>query len=343
MRPALALLVIAAWLCAAPARTQTLVPEGRLSANGDFAGKKGKAATDVSGLACMPGPSGARRCLLINDEGSFAQFAQIAENRITPGATLPILGEAASPAALGRPPGALCGAPGAFAELDGEAVAYADGAFYVAGSHGCSRRKGEFRLSSFHLARVRVDGAGAPATGVELSYRLGDMLRRAGPAAPYFGKRLMEENGLNIEGIAVVGDRLWAGLRAPSLDGRAFLVGASLSALFAPGTEPATAAPVVVACPVGRGRGIRDLAALSDGRLLMLVGPAQEQDLPYELLLLDPARPDAATSLGTLRGVRDGKAETVTLLSEAPGRIEILIGYDGRRNGDFERYRLRTP
>ena len=32
---------------------------------------------------------------------------------------------------------------------------------------------------------------------------------------------------------------LWLGLRAPSLDGRAFLVGGSTAELFKPGSEPA--------------------------------------------------------------------------------------------------------
>jgi hypothetical protein len=249
--PSLRALAAALWLAAVPAVAETLVPVGRLNADGDFAGKKGRTAEDVSGLACMPGPSGARRCLLINDEGGFAQFALIAENRITPGATLPIIGEAPAAATLGRPPGPLCKAPGAFAELDGEAVAYADGAFYVAGSHGCSRKKGEFRLSSFHLARIRVDAAGSPSGGVELSYRLSDMLKLAGAAAPYFGRSLMQEDGLNIEGIAVTGETLWAGLRAPSLGGRAFILAASLSALFAPGHEPAGVPPRLIAVPVG--------------------------------------------------------------------------------------------
>lgn len=336
-------LIAAAWLAASPALSETLVPLGRLTADGDFAGKAGETARDVSGLACMPNQGGARRCLLIDDEGGFAQFAQIAGNRITPGAPLPILGEAAAMETLGSPPAPTCARQGAFAELDGEAVAYADRAFYVAGSHGCSRKKGEFRLSAFHLARIRVDAAGAPSGGVELTYRLSDILRQAADVAPYFGRSPMQENGLNIEGIAVVGDTLWAGLRAPSLNGRAFIVGASLAAVFAPGHERATTAPVLLRVPVGGERGIRDLAALADGRLLALVGPAQEQDLPYELLLLDPARPEAATSLGTLRDLRDGKAEALTVLAEMPGQIEILIGYDGRKNGHFERYRLRTP
>jgi hypothetical protein len=343
MRQAFLAALAALWLAAAPAATETLVPEGRLKADGDFAGKKGRTAEDVSGLACMPGPSGARRCLLIDDEGGFAQFALIAENRITPGPTLPLIGEAPSAATLGSPPGRLCREAGDFAELDGEAVAYADGAFYVAGSHGCSRKKGEFRLSSFHLARIRVDAAGRPAGGIALTYRLSDVLRQAGPAAPYLGKALLQENGLTIEGIAVTGDTLWAGLRAPSLGGRAFVLGASLAALFAPGHEPARAAPKLLAVPVGGERGIRDLAALADGRLLALVGPAQEQDLPYELFLVDPARPQAATALGTLREMRDGKAEVLTVLGQAQGRLDILIGYDGRKNGHFERYRLRLP
>lgn len=333
-------LFAAAWLVASPVLAETLVPQARLTSSGDFIGRNGKVAADVSGLACMPGPSGARRCLLINDEGSFAQFAHLAENRVTPGATLPILGEAASPTTLGRAPSGLCRKAGAFAELDGEAVSYADGAFYVAGSHGCSRRKGQFRLSAFHLARLRVDTEGVPSGGVELTYRLSDLLRQAGPAAAFFGKALADENGLNLEGIAVVGDTLWAGLRAPSLQRRAFLVGGSLVDLFAAGHEPAKTTPQVVAIEIGEDRGIRDLAALADGSLLALIGPAQEQDLPYEIVLVDPRQPEAPRHLGSLRPVRNGKAESLTVLSETDGRLEVLIGYDGRRNGSFELYRL---
>ena len=183
MRSRTLLIVLAATLLGSSLTgAATLAPEQRIRATSDFSGKKpGKAATDISGLACMPLANGTQRCLLINDEGAFAQFAQIAENRITPGATLPIIGLAPSSETLGSPPAAICKAVGAFAELDGEAVAYADGAFYVAGSHGCSRKKGEFRLSAFHLARIKVDASGSPSGQVELTYRLSDMLRQAWP------------------------------------------------------------------------------------------------------------------------------------------------------------------
>lgn len=337
-------LVTAALLVTSLAQAATLSPEQRFRTNGDFTGKKpGKVAHDVSGLACMPLASGAQRCLLINDESAFAQFAEIAENRITPGAALPLIGTEASPAVLGTAPQNICKTAGRFAELDGEAVAYADGAFYVAGSHGCSRKRGEFRLSAFHLARIRVDAAGAPAGQVELTYRLSDALRRAGEAGAFFGRNLMDDNGLNVEGIAAVGDTLWIGLRAPSLGGRVFLVGASLKALFAPGHAPTTEPPRVIALPAGPDRGIRDLAPLPGDRLLALLGPAQEQERPYSLLLVDLAHPDAAADLGELPGRRNAKAESLTVLAQESGKLDVLIGYDGPRNGHFESYRLKLP
>ncbi len=334
-------LLAANLLGASFAQATTLTPEQRFRTLGDFSARKaGKPARDVSGLACMPAANGTQRCLLINDEGSFAQFARIAENRITPDATLPIIGTEAAPDTLGQPPQGICKMPGRFAELDGEAVAYADGAFYVAGSHGCSRRKGEFRLSAFHLARIRVDAEGTATGKVELTYRLSDMLRAAGPAAAFFGRSLRDGNGLNIEGIAVTGDTLWAGLRAPSLGNRGFLVGASLNALFAPGHAPAKEAPRVFELPAGSNRGIRDLAPLPDGRLLALIGPAQEQSLAYSLMLVDPARPDAAMTFGDLPGRGGDKAESLTILAQDAKGLTVLIGYDGPKNGSFESYRL---
>jgi hypothetical protein len=165
------------------------------------------------------------------------------------------------------------------------------------------------------------------------------MLRTAGPAGAYFGRSLMDDNGMNVEGIAVVGDTLWAGLRAPSLGNRGFLVGASLKALFAPGHAPAAEAPRVFTLPTGGNRGIRDLAPLPDGRLLALLGPAQEQALPYALLLIDTAKPDTATPLGDLPE-RGDKAESLTVLLQDGKGLAVLIGYDGPKNGHFESYRL---
>lgn len=219
-------------------------------------------------------------------------------------------------------------------------MAYADRTFYVVGSHGCSRHGGEYRPSSFLLARISPGNgeAGAP----ELTWRVADLLGAAGEVAPFVGKALDEtSNGLNIEGLAVVGDRLWLGLRAPALGGRAFLVGGSVAELFKPGGEPATSKPQLLAFPAGTQRGVRDLAPLADGRLLVLVGPAQEQDKPYAILLLDPADPTAFRELGELRERKNAKAEALSVLAESREELRVLVGYDGVKNGEFEEYRLK--
>ncbi|TCR70193.1 DUF3616 domain-containing protein [Bosea sp. BK604] len=328
-------------LSACPSSAKPLQPERKIQASADFTGKTpSKPAKDVSGLACLPRNDGERRCLLANDENIVAQFATLKGKRIKPGKTVALIGDKPSAATLGATPSVACPKPGSFGEFDSEGVAYAAPYFYVVGSHGCSRNTGEFRLSSFHLARIKVDAAGKPEGPAELTYRLGDALRQAGAAGAFFGKDLMSADGLNIEGVAVVGDRLWAGLRAPAPGGRAVLVGTSVSALFAPGHGSLGAEPEIVAFDAGKDRGIRDLAALADGRLIALVGARQEEDVPYALILVDPRQPDAARELGELRQKRNAKAEVVTLLAETRDGVILLVGYDGKKNGDFEEYRL---
>ncbi|MFC5396834.1 DUF3616 domain-containing protein [Bosea vestrisii] len=321
------------------ANAEPLKPERKIEATSDFAGKKRKAATDISGIACRPPAGGEYRCLLVNDESKAAQFAMVSQGAIKPERPLPLIGDIA-PGARGRQPAIGCPQQGGFGEFDGEGVAYSGRHFYVVGSHGCSRRGGEYRPSSFLLARIPLDNgqAGTP----ELSWRVADLLAAAGEVAPFLGKRLdTETNGLNIEGLAVIGDRLWLGLRAPSLDGRAFLVGGDIAELFKPGSEPAASRPQLLAFPAGAQRGVRDLAPLADGRLLVLVGPAQEQDAPYAILLLDPADPTAVRELGELRERKNAKAEALTVLAEERDDLRVLVGYDGVKNGEFEEYRLK--
>ena len=113
------------------------------------------------GIACMPPPgTGELLCLVVNDESTSVQFATLQGDHITPGLVVDLIGEAPSEATLGTQPAVSCPERGDFGEFDGEGVAFAAPYFYVVGSHGCSRKQGEFRLSSFHLARLRVNEAG---------------------------------------------------------------------------------------------------------------------------------------------------------------------------------------
>lgn len=313
-------------------------------------------AVDISGFACTAVP--ARHCLAVNDENQTAQFARIEDGRIAPGDEIPLI-DKPSPSTLGTAPSVACPkGEKKFKEFDGEAVAYAAPYFYVVGSHGCGRKHDVFRLSSFILARVRVNAEGQPVDAhgnilsaadagraVETTYRLADVLPRAGEAGAAFGKSLNGANGLNIEGLAVIEDRLLVGLRAPSLNGNAFIVEASIADLFAPGHGRSQSAPKVLPIDLGADTGIRDIAR-HGSELLVLSGPAQNQSGPYTLSLFEPkegakARPIGAVEIPDV--VIDGerpKAEGLTILDVQGKTLRVLIMFDLLPNGGPREYRV---
>ena len=238
-----------------------------------------------------------------------------------------------------------------FKEFDGEGVAFAsgsaagDGVFYVIGSHGCSRNKDEFRPSSFLLARLPVDSAGRFGK-VELTWRVSEALRRAPPdLSSKFGKSLMEDDGLNIEGVAAIGDRLLFGLRAPSRDEMGYVLSVPVAELFAPGAGEAVGEPVVHELPLGEDAGIRDLATLPDGKLLVLSGPTLDQPtVPYALSVYDPGTNDhrwLARLVDIHSGESRAKAEAVIVLSRDDEALRVLVMFDGIQNGGPQEYRLR--
>jgi hypothetical protein len=328
------------------------IPLKRMTVQGDFAVSEGTTANDISGMACLPEGT-PRKCLLVNDENKNAQFAAIDNDRMVVGDTVPLIGIEPDPRTLGRPPDETCEETASFKDLDGEGVAYAAPHFYVVGSHGCGRNSGKFRLSSFILARVRVDrlgqpvdGAGGPlardnfARAVETTYRVSDLLQRAGKAAKFFGRNLKSANGLNIEGVAVLGDTIWFGLRAPVRKGKtAYLVGGAIDDLFKAGNKRSKAEPEVVAIELD-GLGIRDLAPLPGKRLLVVAGAAHGPEVPFKLFVVDPAK-ETVTPIGPLAAVtqqvdgetKTGKAEGVTVLDMNGDKAQVVVLFDGLVNG----------
>jgi hypothetical protein len=158
--------------------------------------------------------------------------------------------------------------------------------------------------------------------------------------------------GTNIEGVAVLGGRLYVGLRTPVRRELSFIVSAPISDLFAPGFDGLTQG-VVETIPVrlGANSGIRDLAALDDGRLLILSGPTVEQDeVDYKLWLLEKPTPDAAktflTTITTSIKGKDGKrakAETIAVLDQTAGRLKLLVLYDNVDEGEPTQYEIPLP
>jgi hypothetical protein len=341
---AYALPVLLAGANAEAASAITLTP---MKMAGVFVGKKkNKTATDLSGISCLPASGAGRTCLAINDENKNAQFVTIEGDQMAVGQPVTLIGDAPDDEhTLGSPPAKVgCSAgPGEFGELDGEGVAFSAPYFYVVGSHGCARKKNEFRLSSFILSRVRVDGAGQLATkdAVQNTYRVSDVLQNAGEASKTFGKDLKTMAGLNIEGIAADGDRIWFGLRAPfDKDSRAFLVEASAKDLFEPGHDPSKAAPIAP-IPVALDKlGIRDLAVLPDKRLLILAGATEGPEEPFRIFIFNPAD-RSNTELGTLPAVTrtvekkqvSGKAEGITVLDMDADKIRAVVLFDDLPDG----------
>ncbi|SPP92808.1 DUF3616 domain-containing protein [Bradyrhizobium vignae] len=312
-----------------------------MTIDGAFAGKKKKqAAVDLSGLSCLPGgAAGLRTCMAVNDENQSAQRLSLDADRLVVGAVVPILGAKPDPETLGAEPSVACGAgPGEFGELDGEAVSYSAPYFYIVGSHGCSRKADEFRLSSFVFARVKVDGSGAPTASVQTTYRVADALRSGGVAN--FGKSLEGAAGLNIEGMLVKDDRVWLGLRAPlDAKGSAILLELSAQELFREGHE-AGAKIVKPSAVATQGRGIRDLAALPDGRIVVLGGAVNGPEVPFRLFLFNPDS-EATTEIGELPPVKGvvkgkekiGKAEAISVLWADEKEALAVVLFDGLENG----------
>jgi hypothetical protein len=326
------------------AQSALLVPHAQLSVRGMISGKGGAVAEDISGMACIPKSVSETLCLLINDENTSAQFVSLNGSVMQPGAALPIIGRAAPDNAVGTPPSITCGGVKKFADLDGEGVAYENLQFFVVGSHGCSRNSNSLRLSSFILARISMAGTDEKVKSVELTYRLSDVLVGAGQAGDRFGKPLDSAgNGLNIEGIAVSGSKLWVGLRAPVDDGKAYLIGAPIEELFAPGDGKWKGAPDVRILSLGAGRGIRDLASLSAQRLLVLSGPAQNQDIDYRLHLVDLKTSAPPLLIGVLENIPGGKAEVVAVMSESQDTLEFVVMFDSVKNGGGLLYRVKLP
>ena len=91
---------------------------------------------------------------------------------------------------------------------------------------------------------------------------------------------------------------------------------------------------------MGAGRGIRDLARLNDGQLLILSGPAQDARVPFEIHVLDIATEITTLrgTLGELPGSKGAKAEAISVLSQRGKLVNILVMFDGLENGGPREY-----
>ena len=258
----------------------------------DFTSKK--ARKDISGAACGPD-----RCFAVNDETHYIQEFKLTKHRVKPGDRLDLLDEKE--------------------EIDAEAIAFSDGVFFITGSHGLSRKKAKFHPAPFTVFRLEGDE-------IQSSTRLREAIRRT-ESLGEFAEKPLNRNGANIEGLAAQGDRLFFGFRGPSVKHDAFILETPATALFS--DDPLD--PTLHLVALGDRIGIRDMAAVEDG-ILLLTGPVNTLPRRYTVVFWQPET-DTLTTLGKVPPADQGKPEGLLVLRETAESYRMLVFHDGAKNG----------
>jgi hypothetical protein len=302
-----------------PARWTRIEVADHYSFKGNVAADK-----DLSGIACLSD----KHCLIGADEGREVQLVELSRQA----KTLRVL-ETASLARTGE-------------EIDIEAIAAEGGSYYVIGSHGISKKRGERQANRYKVFRLRVDRETGKLAGMEVA-SLWDVLSADAVLGEHFQQPL-QRRGVNIEGLAVRNGRLFVGFRGPSVGGYAFVMEIAADDVFAgKPTSASSAGPqwnhVLHRLQLGEGLGIREIVAAKAGFLIIAGNSGSEpsekyteaenyaEDREFSMFLWDGKDSDVH-KIGAIPDV-SGKAEAMTILEESPSEITVLILFDGPKGG----------
>ena len=150
---------------------------------------------DISAVSCIKN----KFCLLASDETNFLQAFKVV------GSNLEIYGKEIELGKFKK-------------ENDIEALTNDGVYFYAIGSHGLSRKSGKYQNSRYKLFKILLNNR---AELVDISYLpLASILANHEDLGKYF-KKSLQSNGINIEGLAYNGGKLYLGFRAPLVMGNA--------------------------------------------------------------------------------------------------------------------------
>jgi hypothetical protein len=241
-------------------------------------------------------------------------------------------------------------------EADIEGLAFDSGRLWLCGSH-CKVRKGEHvhrddlrepsrfknTASRTLLGCVELDAQGNPdpstAAALGFAEEEGSLLSVVNaelPAlAPHFGLPA-KENGLDIEGICAVGDRILLGLRGPVIAGYAIVLSFRVSWRGQRLDFLLEGERRLHSCLLDlNGAGIRDLARTGED-VLILAGPSMDLDGPFCLYGWRGAAVGAGVADGTqLQFIADLPFERGEARGSFPGRCERPEGLTVIASGDL--------
>ncbi len=300
---------------------------GQYTFQGDVVADK-----DLSGIACISD----KHCLVGADEGREVQVVEMSREA----RTLRIV-ETLSLLRSGS-------------EIDIEGIAAEGDCYYIVGSHGISKKRGDRQNNRCSIFRLKVDpqtgrpsGTSLLGTRVPASVDVASLagILRADPIlGPYFGQPL-QQKGVNIEGLAVRNGRLFVGLRNPNLGGSAFVLEVPADQVFGNRSGLVETQSMAALHPLrlGEGLGIREIVA-AQSCFLIIAGNAGSEPSDtftdsedYEadrdfFLFTWSGKGSEVHKIGRLPDVA-GKAEAMTILEEAADHITVLILFDGAKRG----------
>lgn len=248
-------------------------------------------------------------------------------------------------------------------ELDLEGLALSDGVLYAIGSRPPSRARLDLPTYAENRAalkdigdsskrkrcviyRLAVDGAGDLSWIGELD--LADIILSQQYLKAFRGVP-GQENGIDVEGLAVDGDWLVLGLRGPVLRGNLTPI-----VRIKPNGTFQSAKKIEVLFVDLDGRGIRGMTRVSTGYLL-LAGPVGHEAVSFRVYHWDgedmvPGERTAedsslklgqVTLLGTVPVPSGAKAEGLTVFDESQDTYELLVVFDGAKDGAPTRLSVR--
>lgn len=216
---------------------------------------------------------------------------------------------------VARPDGTAC------VKADFEGLTRAGETYFAIGSHSLTS-EGEACPERRTLVSFRLTGAPGRVQSLALSSL--DPIITAHPDLKGHVGQLPKEGGVDIEGLAAQGGHLFVGFRG-QVAGNNALVLVIPQDLAKIGPSTTTTRHVDLG-----GRGIRDLAPLADGRLVILAGPSgKDKSTTFRTYIWDglSPSPELECDLGPFGGT---KPEGIALIpGEASPRRYVLV-YDGK-------------
>ncbi|TBD04808.1 DUF3616 domain-containing protein [Rhizobium leguminosarum] len=286
-----------------------------------------KEAENISGSACAAASGASYSCLLIGDEVRFARFFSLSKDGLKSGEQVFILPKEYKDGEQTKE----------YDETDAEGIAFADGAYYVIGSHGLNK-SGEHQPSRYFLYRLTVD----PVTGLTGDLGTKDIasaqVTKSGnlekiiattPELARYVNMIPDQQGINIEGIAIKGGQLYVSFRGPLIGGGATIGVIGLEDAF---RSPSASLTLLPPIKLGDGQGVRDLAAV-EGGFLILTGPQRDQAGPAKVCFWKLGETSAKCHGVIKAGPDSSKPEALTLLETTDAKFRVLIMSDGANGG----------